>query len=149
MSTIFTENNNEEKFNIEPLVIEIEKVIRNGVKHILKDFIDRYSLLEKTHQHIMKLPSVAYELQQKMEYEDSSDSETFSDKGKQHFISITDLTNNLIKKQMHNVENRLEQIEKTMDSINASLNQKNITNNENLSPLLCAVKKGNIRIINV
>ena len=31
---------------------------------------------------------------------------------------------------MHNVENRLEQIEKTMDSINANLNQKNITNNE-------------------
>jgi hypothetical protein len=137
MSKIFTENkDNEEKFNIEPLVIEIEKVIRKGVNNILKDFINRYNLLETTHKQIMQLPSVVYELQQKRDCEytfdssDSSDSEIFNEKEKPKCISISDLTNNLIKKQMYNVENRLENIEKTLNSFNTLLNNNNAINSE-------------------
>ena len=47
-----------ESFNIEPLVFEIQNVIKNGLKVLLKDYIDRHDLLEKTHKQIMKLPSV-------------------------------------------------------------------------------------------
>jgi hypothetical protein len=35
-------------FNIEPLVFEIENVIKNGLKVLLKDYIDRHDLLERT-----------------------------------------------------------------------------------------------------
>jgi hypothetical protein len=42
-------------------------VVKNGVNNILKDFLNRYNLREATHKQIMQLPSVAYELQRKMD----------------------------------------------------------------------------------
>ena len=44
-------------YNIQPLVIKLEKVIKNGLNIILRDYNHRYELLEKTHNQIMKLPS--------------------------------------------------------------------------------------------
>ena len=52
--------NNE--FNTEELVSEINNVINKGLRTILKDYINRYDLLETTHQQIMNLPSVLSEL---------------------------------------------------------------------------------------
>jgi len=57
MSDLKTHN-----FNIEPLVFEIQNVIKKGLSTILKDYTDRYELLEKTHNQIMRLPSVLNEL---------------------------------------------------------------------------------------
>jgi hypothetical protein len=54
--------NKKESFNIEPLVYEIENVLKNGLNKILNEYIHRYDLLEKTHQQIMLLPSVLHEL---------------------------------------------------------------------------------------
>ena len=100
-----------ESFNIEPLVFEIQNVIKNGLKVLLKDYIDRHDLLEKTHKQIMKLPSVMNEINK------GCDSDSESEEDKSIFISISDMTRDLGKKEMSYVERKLDRIEKNYDSI--------------------------------
>jgi hypothetical protein len=100
-------------FNIEPLVIEIENVIKKGLKTILKDYVDRHELLEKTHNQIMNLPSVRNELNKHNCEESDSDSED----EKTISVSIKDMTQNLIRDEIEVVENRLDKMEKKFDSI--------------------------------
>jgi len=50
------------KFNTEPILSEIDNVIKNGLTKLLSEHLDRYELLEKTHQAIMCLPSVLNEM---------------------------------------------------------------------------------------
>jgi len=102
-------------FNIEPLVIEIENVIKKGLKTILKDYVDRYELLEKTHNQIMNLPSVRNELN-KHPYEES-ESDSDSEDEKTISVSIKDMTQNLIRDEIEVVEKRLDKMEKKFDSI--------------------------------
>ncbi len=49
-------------FNVNPLVIEVEEVLKRGLNNILINFMDRYELLENTHKQIMSLPSIRQEL---------------------------------------------------------------------------------------
>ena len=100
-----------ESFNIEPLVFEIQNVIKNGLKVLLKDYIDRHDLLEKTHKQIMKLPSVMNEINK------GCDSDSESEEDKSIFISISDMTRDLVKKEMSYVESKLDRIEKKYESI--------------------------------
>jgi hypothetical protein len=104
-----------DSFNIEPLVFEIENVIKNGLKVILKDYIVRHDLLEKTHKQIMKLPSVMNEINKGCESDSDSDIEAGEDKSM--FVSITDMTRDLVKKEMAYVETKLDRIEKKYESI--------------------------------
>ena len=100
-----------ESFNIEPLVFEIQNVIKNGLKVLLKDYIDRHDLLEKTHKQIMKLPSVMNEINK------GGNSDSESEEDKSIFISISDMTRDLVKKEMSYVESKLDRIEKKYESI--------------------------------
>jgi hypothetical protein len=102
-----------ESFNIEPLVFEIQNVIKNGLKVMLKDYIDRHDLLEKTHKQIMKLPSVMNEINKGGD----SDSDVEPGEDKSNFISISDMTRDLVKKEMSYVESKLDRIEKKYESI--------------------------------
>ena len=102
-----------DSFNIEPLVFEIENVIKNGLKVILKDYIVRHDLLEKTHKQIMKLPSVMNEINKGRD----SDSEDDVVEDKTMFVSITDMTRDLVKKEISHVESKLDRIEKKYESI--------------------------------
>ena len=104
-----------ESFNIEPLVFEIQNVIKNGLKVLLKDYIDRHDLLEKTHKQIMKLPSVMNEINKGGNSDSESDLEPGEDKS--IFISISDMTRDLVKKEMSYVESKLDRIEKKYESI--------------------------------
>jgi len=45
------------KLNIEPLVSEIENVLRKGINSILKTYIDRSETLEKAYQTILTVIS--------------------------------------------------------------------------------------------
>ena len=101
-----------DSFNIEPLVFEIENVIKNGLKVILKDYIERHDLLEKTHKQIMKLPSVMNEINKSC---DSDDHDSVEDKP--IFFSISDMTRDLVKKEISYVEDKLDRIEKKYESI--------------------------------
>ena len=51
-------------FNTEPILSDIDKVIKDGLNKLLSEHLNRYELLEKTHQAIMSLPSVLNELNQ-------------------------------------------------------------------------------------
>ena len=106
-----------ESFNIEPLVFEIQNVIKNGLKVMLKDYIDRHDLLEKTHKQIMKLPSVMNEINKGGNSDSDSESDLESGDDKSIFISISDMTRDLVKKEMSYVESKLDRIEKKYESI--------------------------------
>jgi hypothetical protein len=104
-----------DSFNIEPLVFEIENVIKNGLKVLLKDYIDRHDLLEKTHKQIMKLPSVMNEINKGCESDSDSGDDGVEDKSM--FVSISDMTRDLVKKEISHVESKLDRIEKKYESI--------------------------------
>jgi hypothetical protein len=104
-----------DSFNIDPLVFEIENVIKNGLKVLLKDYIDRHDLLEKTHKQIMKLPSVMNEINK--DYESDSDYQDDRVEEKTMFVSISDMTRDLVKKEISYVESKLDRIEKKYESI--------------------------------
>ena len=106
-----------ESFNIEPLVFEIQNVIKNGLKVLLKDYIDRHDLLEKTHKQIMKLPSVMNEINKGGNSDSDSESDLEPGQDKSIFISISDMTRDLVKKEMSYVESKLDRIEKKYESI--------------------------------
>ena len=93
---------NENNFNIEPLVFEIENIIKKGVNTILKDYMNRYDLLEKTHSQIMRLPSVLNELN-KNDYSESDEEDD-----KSAFVSIKDMTHTLVCAEIGNVEKKME-----------------------------------------
>lgn len=104
-----------DSFNIEPLVFEIENVIKNGLKVLLKDYIDRHDLLEKTHKQIMKLPSVVNEINKG--YDSDSDSVDGMAQDISFFVRIKDMTSDLVKKEISHVESKLDRIEKKYESI--------------------------------
>ena len=104
-----------DSFNIEPLVFEIENVIKNGLKVMLKDYIVRHDLLEKTHKQIMKLPSVMNEINKGRDSESEFEDDVVEDKTM--FVSINDMARDLVKKEISHVESKLDRIEKKYESI--------------------------------
>jgi hypothetical protein len=113
------QKNMNNRFNTDPLVLEIENVVKKGLKTILKDFINRYDLLENTHKQIMKLPSVLNEM-------NNQDSMTDSD-------SETD-ESELENLKVIQIENKLDTMEKKYDLIipilSKILNKFDILNEE-------------------
>ena len=106
-----------ETFNTEPLMNEINDIIKRGLKTLLKDYNDRYELLEKTHKKIMNLPSVKLELNNESDSESDNDNSSNEEDNKTMFISIKDMTHDLVKEEIGFVENKLEKLEKRYDSI--------------------------------
>jgi hypothetical protein len=49
-------------FDLNPLLNNVKKVIESEINNLLNEHMERYKLLERTHQLIMQLPSVAFEL---------------------------------------------------------------------------------------
>jgi hypothetical protein len=91
-------------FNINPLVIEVEDVIKKGLHKILGDYMDRYELLENTHKQIMRLPSIRHELnKQECLY---SDDEPYHQHERDEPSYISD-----------KLDHRLRELEKKYDSI--------------------------------
>jgi hypothetical protein len=45
-------------FDTQPLLSEINNIIKNGVQEIVKDFMKRHDVLEETHDKLVNLPSV-------------------------------------------------------------------------------------------
>ena len=84
--------NNSTNFNTDDILNEVNLVIKKGLEMILKDYMSRYNLLEKTHKQIMSLPSVLNELNkddEPMETIDANEDEPM-------FISIADMTKDLV-----------------------------------------------------
>jgi hypothetical protein len=120
-----------EGFNTQPLMLEIENVIRSGVKTILRDFMTRYELLEKTHNTIMNLPSVRNEMNKCVVVEEGE--QASSPKVDTATISnVKDMTRVLVREEICVVEKKLDVIEKKfaafgpiLDKIMAKLHSLN------------------------
>ena len=55
-------NQNNFNFNTNPLLLEINNIIQDGMNNLLNDFITNYKLYEETHNCIMNLPSIKREI---------------------------------------------------------------------------------------
>jgi hypothetical protein len=54
-------------FNTDPILNDINNIVKDGLTKLLSQYLNRYELLERTHQAIMNLPSVVYELTNRTE----------------------------------------------------------------------------------
>ena len=125
-----------DSFNTDELVLEMQNVIKNGLKKILKNHINRYELLEETHKQIMSLPSIANELNKnnnknftdtKMinyniisvsdDEDDEDDEDDKCSKKIENITNIENITKKLIKEEMGSIEEKLEIMEKKYESI--------------------------------
>ena len=104
-------------YNTEPLLNEVELVIKNGLDKILAKTLQRYELLERTHKQLMKLPSIREELNNDNDSCSDSDSDSDSDSES----SDSDNRLNCLKKHsipssnrddLFNVERKLDGLEK-------------------------------------
>jgi hypothetical protein len=104
-------------FNTDIILNEIDLVIKKGVNKILNDYMNRYNLLERTHKQIMQLPSVLNELNKssdKLSVDDSSDDESDD---VPIFVSIADMTKNLVTEEVNAIEKKIANLEKKYDLI--------------------------------
>ena len=96
-------------FNINPLVIEVEDVIKKGLNKILVDYMYRYELLENTHKQIMRLPSIRQELNK-----DPYDLYSDDDNDEPNFYNNN---NTCDRSTVESLEYRLEKLEKKYDTM--------------------------------
>ena len=102
--------NNSTNFNTDDILNEVNLVIKKGLEMILKDYMSRYNLLEKTHKQIMNLPSVLNELNKDDEPIDTNEDEPM-------FISIAAMTKELVNEGVKNIETKISRLEKNYDLI--------------------------------
>ena len=108
-------------YNTEPLLNEVELVIKNGLNKILAKTLQRYELLERTHKQLMKLPSIREEINNDKNNSDSdldldSDSDSDSDTDSDSDNKLNCLKKHAIvssnKDDLLNVERKLDGLEK-------------------------------------
>ena len=101
---------NSHLFNIKPIINDVEKVIQNGLNIYLKNYIERNTMLEKTHEQLMKLPSIISELNKRKESSWINDSDSECDNinyDTSDFISIKDMTENIVRDNVSNLESKI------------------------------------------
>ena len=108
------------EFNADELVEEMNCVMRRGISNILKEFIDRYELLEKTHKQIMNLPSVLNELKLNQKQEVNEDIN----------VSFKKYEN----KEINLLNSKIDQIEKKMDTIYSLFDKYLLEKNQSNEP---------------
>ena len=110
------------QFDIHSIMSDVEKVIQEGLNKLLVNYIERHELLEKTHQQLMKLPSIANELQSRQQNwnadsESNSEDNTENYDGNDFVSSIKDMTENIVREHVVCLENKLNKMEKKYDAI--------------------------------
>ena len=98
-------------YNTQPLLNEIENVIKNGLDKMLARFLQRYDLLERTHKQIMQLPSIKEALGKDYENDSYSESEVESDKRNPEINNIVSCQTEM-KYDVLNIELKLDNLEK-------------------------------------
>ena len=102
-------------YNTQPLLNEIENVIKNGLDKMLSKILQRYDLLEKTHNQLMNLPSIkeaiGKDYQQDSSSESESESEAESNLKSLEFDNIVSCQTTM-KFYVLNIESKLDKLEK-------------------------------------
>jgi hypothetical protein len=97
-------------YNTQPLLNEIEIVIKNGLDKMLSKILQRYNLLEKTHNQLMNLPSIKEAIGKDYDDQDvESESETESLNPEiDNIVSCQ----TIMKLDVLNIESKLDKLEK-------------------------------------
>jgi hypothetical protein len=98
-------------YNTQPLLNEIENVIKNGLDKMLARFLQRYDLLERTHKQIMQLPSIKEALGKDYEQDVESDTESYSETKNPEISNIVSCQTEM-KYDVLNIESKLDKLEK-------------------------------------
>jgi hypothetical protein len=101
-------------YNTQPLLNEIEIVIKNGLDKMLSKILQRYDLLEKTHNQLMNLPSIKEALGKDYDDQDvesESEFETESNLKSLEFDNIVSCQTTM-KFDVLNIESKLDKLEK-------------------------------------
>ena len=144
-------------FNTEPILSEIDKVIKNGLNELLSEHLNRYELLEKTHQAIMSLPSVLNELNQQpcnsynskpqfQEKEKEKEKETDL-KSNSIMLFTEDLIKKELDKQYESIMSLFEKMLTKIENLSKEVNELKNTNTKDILGLTVnEVEKENIRL---
>ncbi len=114
--------NNISDFNINPLLSELDNVIRKHMNIMLNEYIDRFNLLEQTHKQIMNLPSVVDELRRYTGMSRNSGCE------KSCATAPTDNSSEQLRRDVAAIKNKLDSIESYLQR-NTTHTQPNTTSN--------------------
>jgi hypothetical protein len=114
--------NNISDFNINPLLSELDNVIRKHMNIMLNEYIDRFNLLEQTHKQIMNLPSVVDELRRYTGMSRNSGCE------KSCAPAPTDNSSEQLRRDVAAIKNKLDSIESYLQR-NTTHTQPNTTSN--------------------
>lgn len=98
-------------YNTQPLLNEIEIVIKNGLDKMLSKYLERYDLLERTHKQIMQLPSIKEALGKDYEQDVESDTESYSETKNPEINNIVSCQTEM-KYNVLNIESKLDKLEK-------------------------------------
>ena len=123
-----TENTRFHSFDIKPIMSEIEK----GLNNLLNNYLDRYELLEKTHQQLIRLPSIVDELNRRNDTNFSNHCDSVSEQvhviqnqSDSDFMSIKNMTEDIVRIGVSSLENKLNIMEQKYDSIIPILDKLN------------------------
>jgi hypothetical protein len=105
------ETKREHLFDIKDIMSDVEKVIQRGLNKLLVNYIERHELLEKTHQQLIQLPSIAEELNKRTSKEHLNECSSYND------THIKDSTQNIVRDQFIKFENKLNEIEDRYNKI--------------------------------
>jgi uncharacterized protein YoxC len=98
-------------YNTQPLLNEIEIVIKNGLDKMLSKYLERYDLLERTHKQIMQLPSIKEAIGKDYEQDVESDTESYSETKNPEINNIVSCQTEM-KYNVLNIESKLDKLEK-------------------------------------
>jgi len=98
-------------YNTQPLLNEIEIVIKNGLDKMLSKYLERYDLLERTHKQIMQLPSIKEAIGKDYEQDVESDTESYSETKNPEINNIVSCQAEM-KYDVLNIESKLDKLEK-------------------------------------
>jgi hypothetical protein len=91
-------------FDTEPLMLELNNVLNAELSKMFAKYVDRYNLLENTHNQIMNLPSVQFELNR-------------THNNNQQFIGMHDAKTQLIKTHIDTIRNLRNEICELKESL--------------------------------
>ena len=146
-------------FNTEPILSEIDKVIKNGLNELLSEHLNRYELLEKTHQAIMNLPSVLNELNQqpcniynsKPHFQEKEKEKDTDFNSKSMMLFTEDLIKKELDKQYESIMPLFEKMLTKIENLSKEVNELKNKNSKDILDLTVstgqiAVEKENIRL---
>jgi hypothetical protein len=140
-------------FNTEPILNDIDNIVKDGLTKLLGQYLNRYELLERTHQAIMNLPSVVDELANRTVSYNFPPliEERQNEKDLQAMISANEnllARVDILSKENEELTNELRELKKQLfkDSIDLTVDEVHVKVETLVPVTIDSVEKENIRL---